>query len=332
MLKKVFKYVLDNGLTLLVKVSNVIPKVSTQLWYNVGSKDEKTGEKGIAHFIEHMIFKGTATLSECDITAITHKLSGYCNAFTSYDYTGYLFDFPSQNWDEALPIMADCMRNCTFKQDFLNSELKAVIQELKLFRDDYTSSLIESMVSAIFYDHPYHHPIIGYKQDLWSLNRKALVDFYNEHYIPNNATLVVIGDVDPEDVYNLVYKNFADIKPNFDYKKTQFYHSPDLMSTNVTLFRDIKQPTLIFSWTIPGLKHKEDYLTEVICQILASGRGSRLYKKLIDIYELATDVSAFHYDLFDQGLLFVYVRPKDVKDAEKIKDIISQEIDKIISS
>src|ERR1700722_10779772 len=118
---KIFTNKLDNGLNILVVEKNNIPKVSIQLWYNVGSKDEKSGEKGIAHFIEHMIFKGTKKLSESDINLITHKLSGTCNAFTSYDYTGYLFDLPTQNWHESLPIMADCMRNCTFKPEFLNS-------------------------------------------------------------------------------------------------------------------------------------------------------------------------------------------------------------------
>ena len=95
--QKVYKKVLNNGLTILVRPTHTIPKVSIQLWYNVGSKDERTGQKGIAHLIEHMIFKGTDTLSESDINMITNKLSGSCNAFTSYDYTGYLFNFPSQH-------------------------------------------------------------------------------------------------------------------------------------------------------------------------------------------------------------------------------------------
>ena len=97
-----------------------------------------------------MIFKGTQKLSECDINLITHKLSGYTNAFTSYDYTGYLYDFPTQNWPEALTILADCMRNATFKEEFLTSELKAVIQELKMYKDEYTTNLIEALVSANF--------------------------------------------------------------------------------------------------------------------------------------------------------------------------------------
>ena len=224
MIRKVFKSVLENGLTVLTLPFKLIPKVSIQLWYNVGSKDEKSGQKGIAHLIEHMIFKGTATLSECDINLITHKLSGYCNAFTSYDYTGYLFDFPTQHWHEALPIMADCMGNCTFKQEFLNSELKAVIQELKMYKDNYTASLIENLISTTFQDHPYHHPIIGYKQDLWSLTRDSLINFYNHHYIPNNATIGVDGDVDHEQVIEIANKNFGHIKPDWRYKKEEFYH------------------------------------------------------------------------------------------------------------
>ena len=166
---RVTKYTLSNGMNVLVLPSHIIPKVSVQLWYYVGSKDEQSREKGLAHLLEHMIFKGTATLSESDINEITHKLSGTCNAFTSYDYTAYIFDFPTQNWQMSLRLLADCMRNCTFKQEHLNSELKAVIQELKMYKDNYTSSLLESMMASIFPDHPYHHPIIGYKQDLWSL-------------------------------------------------------------------------------------------------------------------------------------------------------------------
>src|SRR5579863_5909051 len=100
------KKVLKNGLTVLVHESHIIPKVSIQMWYNVGSKDELLSEKGIAHLIEHMIFKGTDTLSESDINTLVHKLSGSCNAFTSNDYTGYLFNFPTQNWKEALPVIA----------------------------------------------------------------------------------------------------------------------------------------------------------------------------------------------------------------------------------
>ena len=108
-MKKVYKKILPNGLTVLVSPVKLIPKVSLQMWYDVGSKHEKAGERGLAHLLEHMIFKGTKTLSEGDLDSATRKLSGYCNAFTSYDYTGYVFDFPTNHWPVALTLFADCM-------------------------------------------------------------------------------------------------------------------------------------------------------------------------------------------------------------------------------
>lgn len=323
------KYTLKNGLTILVKPLSNIPKVSTQLWYNVGSKDEKNSEKGIAHLIEHMIFKGTTTLSECDINMITHKLSGTTNAFTSYDYTGYLFDFPSQNWHEALPILADCMRNCTFKEDFLTSELKAVIQELKMYKDNYISSITENLLSQMFYDHPYHHPIIGYKQDLWNLNRDNLVNFYEHHYIPNNATLVVVGDVHPEEVYKLAEKHFGQIKPNWDYKKDEYYHTSDLAGSSSQIYREVNQPQVVLSWVVPGVSANKDYVLELLCSVLASGKSSRLYKKLINELELVVEIDAFTYDLFEYGVFLIYFEPKNSSDIDKITEIIYSEIEKI---
>ena len=328
---KVIKKVLSNGLTVLMNPISVLPKVSIQLWYNVGSKDEKTGEKGIAHLIEHMIFKGTKKLTECDISLITHKLSGYTNAFTSYDYTGYLFDFPSQHWEESLTILADCMHNATFKDGHLSSELKAVIQELKMYRDNYTSSLIESLVCTIFADHPYHHPIIGYKQDLWNLKRDALVNFYRRHYIPNNATLIIVGDFNPDKAIERIIKEFGKLVPNPSYAKEEFYHSGDLQTKAVKIYRDVKTPSYICAWEVPGARSGQTYLTDIVCWITATGKGSRLYKKLVDEHKLVTELEAFTYDLYDIGLLFIIFQPKDGVFADDIFKIIHQELHDIAS-
>lgn len=330
--KQVYKKILDNGLTILVRPNHIIPKTSLQLWYNVGSKDEKTGEKGIAHLIEHMIFKGTDTLSESDINMITHKLSGSCNAFTSYDYTGYLFDFPSHQWHEALTIMADCMRNCTFKQEFLNSEMKAVVQELKMYRDNYVSTLIQQMISSIFGDHPYHYPVIGFKQDLWNLKRDALVSFYQKHYIPNNATLVVVGDVDAEEVFAFAQKVFGPIEPNWDYKKEEFYHGTDIENTSIALYRDVSNPTIAWAFTVPGARAGYDYVYDVLSIVLGSGKASRLHKKLQDELQLVTSIETFVYDFFDYGLFYCMFQPKDQRVIEQIKTIFFEEIDAIIAN
>lgn len=325
----IYKKVLENGLTILVRPNHIIPKVSIQLWYNVGSKDENRGQKGFAHLIEHMIFKGTKNLSESDINLITYKLSGTCNAFTSYDYTGYLFNMPTHHWEQALPIMADCMRNCTMEQEYINSEMKAVIQELKMYRDNYASSLVEHMLGAIFHDHPYHYPIIGYKQDLWKANQKALLDFYHTHYIPNNATLVIVGDVEPEQTFDLANKSFGKLKPDFSYRKEQFHHARDLISDNVILYRDVAQPIVMLAWQVPGAQARKDYVLDVLSWILGSGKGSRLQKLLVDDLQLVTELETFAYDLFEYGLFFLFFQPKKIEEIEKIITIIDTEIDTI---
>lgn len=326
-----FKSVLSNGMTVLVRPVHEIPKVSMQLWYNVGSKDEKHGERGIAHLIEHMIFKGTQDLlSESDINMLVHKLSGSCNAFTSYDYTGYLFNMPTHHWREMLPVMADCMQNVRFDKDMLASELKAVIQELKMYRDKYTRTLLEDLLSAIFADHPYHYPIIGFKQDLWNADAELLRQFYKKHYCPNNATLVVVGDVDPCDVVARAEEYFGSIKADQCYAKEKFYHNRDLVTKSVTLHRDIKQPFAALTWRVPGMSEGFDQIISAFELILGRGRSSRLYKKLVHELQLVTSLQVGTDSLFEHSLFFIGFEPKNITDIPRIEAIINDELASIM--
>lgn len=327
---EVHKKILNNGLVVLVKPTHHIPKVSMQILYHVGSKDEKTGEKGLAHLIEHMIFKGTKKLSESDINFITDKLSAYANAFTSHDTTGYVFDFPSQYWQEGIALFADCMQNARFDEQMLNSEMKAVIQELKMYKDAHFSDLLEKMLQAIFSDHPYHYPIIGFKQDLWSVKRDTLFNFYKKHYVPNNAVLAIVGDVDPNEVFAFVEKEFAAIKKDETYQRELFYHGRDLCSTYVTLARDIQQPLGAYAFVLPGKKEKKQYFIKILTALLGQGKTSRLYKKIVDELHLATDFGAFLYSLEDATILCMYCEPSELKNLETIADIIHKEIADIL--
>lgn len=336
----VFKEILLNGLVVLVLPRHDIPKVSMQLFYNVGSKDESIGlwsqdkkkwinECGIAHFIEHMIFKGTEKLSESDINELTAQLSAYCNASTSHDCTAYQFDAPTHHWHEFFPVLADCMKNCTFKQEYINSELKAVVQEIKMYNDDYVSVLIEKMMGAIFSDHPYHHPVIGYKQDLWNLTHDNLRSFYQKHYGPNNAVLVVVGDVDPADVFKRARDCFEAIPPLEDYVKKEFTHTSDITMQNVVLHRDVQQPVVLYCWEVPGARAQQDYLFDIMSWITGAGKGARLYNRLVTEMGIATELQSFVYDLFDRGLFFLYVQPRTVEDIDAIRKIILEEMEKL---
>jgi zinc protease len=320
---------LSNGLTLLVCPKKDAAVVSIQLWYKVGSKHEKSGQRGIAHFIEHMIFKGTDSLTESDINLTTSKLSGMCNAFTWYDYTGYLFDIPVANWDKVLPIMADCMQNCTFQQDHLNSEVKAVIQELKLGKDNYVRHLREDLITNIFESHPYHYSTIGFKQDLWSVNRATLLEFYKKYYTPDNACMVIVGDVDPKAVHEKIEKEFGSIPAGNGWNDEQFYINEDIKTKNLTLYRDVQQSTCVIAYVMPGIVTQNEFELESLTYVLANGRGSRLYKILVDELQVAVSVGAMIYDMFDRAIFFVEFNPKQEADISMIVDRIQQEIDNL---
>jgi zinc protease len=330
MQKQIIKSILDNGMVVLVYPRAMVPKVSMQLWYRVGSKNEKMGEKGLAHFLEHMLFKGTKHLSESDINLITHKLSGYCNAFTSQDATMYLFDVPSQNWDQVLALYAECMQYARLDQQHLNSELKAVIQELKMFQDDYAGVLLENLIASIFTSHPYCYPIIGFKQDLWTLDRDALVRFYKKYYVPNNATLVVVGDVNAHEVLEKAHQIFNAIPAAHEHHKDVSYWHEELAAHRVKLYRPVENPIFICVWVVPGLAQRNDYLANVVMWLLAQGKGSRLYQKIVDERHLATDLSASLQTFFEYGLLILEFQLIHAQVATTIEEIIAQEIAKFI--
>ena len=337
------KKLLSNGLTVLVREVHTLPKVSVQLWVNVGSKDENNAQKGMAHWLEHMIFKGTddsyykntptaLPLSESDINTITHMLSGYTNAFTSYDYTGYLFNMPKQHWHEVFPILADCMVNVALKQEHLNSEMKAVIQELKMNRDSYKRAIMLEMLGDVFSDHPYHYPVIGYKQHLWNLNSSDLREFYKQHYLPNNAALVVVGDVKASEVFELAQKYFGHLKPNPNYKKEQHFFNEDIIAKSVTLYRDVQQPYVMCGFVVPGSNSYTDQLFDALNWVLGASKSSRLYHRLVDQEHLATSVDVGGILLFEHGMYVISFEPVNMAALPRIKEIINEEIDDIITN
>lgn len=324
--------ILDNGLTVIVKQTKSLQPVCLQLWYNVGAKHEqKSGENGLAHWLEHMTFKGTTTLlSESDIPLVTHKLAGYVNAATSFDWTYYTFQLPIARWHEALPILADCMNNCAFSEDTINSELKVVIQELKMNRDNYKRALIEKMVATVFAGHPYHHPIIGYKHDLWSISRETMLNFYKKHYIPNNAVLVIVGNIDPDIAFDYVDKHFKNIPGQNTYKQQEFNFTKEILTHTVKLYRDIKQPYVLLAFLVPGIKNNVNaYIYDILELLLTRGKQSRLTKKLMEKQNLVTSIHSFNLNLFDCDVFMIGYQPKDISDNTKIIDTINKEINKI---
>lgn len=320
---------LSNGMKIVVRPTHKIPRVDAQIWYQVGSKHEGTNEKGMAHLIEHMLFKGTQRLSESDINMITHKLSGYTNAFTSHDATCFVFRFPSNCWQIALDLFADCMENARFDTQMLWSEVKTVIEELRMYKDDYQNMVIQSLLSSIFAEHPYHYPIIGSKQDLAKLDRNALFSFYKKHYHPANATLVVIGDICPDDVFKKAEELFGHIQSPSISSKTNIVIEDDIAHKSVTLYREVTTAWSCYMYVVPGLQDLQGHLIDIASLILGSGRSSRLYKRLVEQEQIAADVESFSLDFFESGIFGITVYPLKEGQFSKIESIIEDEIEKL---
>jgi zinc protease len=324
---------LKNGLKVLLYKDTSRPKVLIQMAYNVGSSIERSYEKGLAHLVEHMIFKGTNKLAEGDIDAIARKYGANFNAFTSHDVTSYYFEVNKANWICFLEILADCMTNSRFEEQHLASELKAVVAELNMYRDDLDSKIAEKALELSFaQNHPYHFPIIGFKEELATMHAKELHDFYNRCYHPNKAALFIIGDIDFTEAASAATELFEPIPNATDVVSPSF--PPSLLepsSINVKIFEEIEQEKLCFFWKIPGQDTVSTALVDVLTELLAGGQNSRIYRKLVDETQVARDVSIQADLMHRAGVMLLFVLPSSSNTSE-IERLLLEELGKILET
>lgn len=325
------KISLKNGMTVLMFKTTTAPKVLVQVAYDIGSFVEGAGERGLAHLIEHMIFKGTDKLSEGDIDAIARKYGATFNAFTSNDITSYYFESNKSNWQPFVQILADCMQNAKFDSEHLASELKAVVQELKMYKDNYWNKVFKKAFELSFpANHPYHYPVIGFQDDLLKLNSENLKKFYKKYYRPERATLFIVGDFDEAEAVSLVTKNFEPILNNGGVSIPEFPKLlPSFTSSSVNFYEDVKNNLLLFYWRIPGLKDENEVLASALSYILGGGQASRFYHKLVDDKKAATSVSVSAVKLMDGGIFGIFVEPVEGK-SDYCQNLIVKELSKVL--
>ncbi len=308
----------ENGATLITYTMPDTCKVSLQVVLDVGSKDESPGELGFAHVIEHMLFKGTSTLSEQDIIAIAAKFGagkigeGF-NAFTSCDTTSYLFDTDSVNWPIFLQILLDCVQNASFDEAHLESELHAIINELKIGETSAGRCLYHALNRTVLHeDHPYHIPTIGTRKVLLQTSRDALVKFYKQHYIPKNVTIIVAGDITHDAVSTLAATlmatqpcaNTLEKKPTHQFPYTE---SRTLNKTHAIFYKDTPHHHISYVWhNTPQLTSTEFAAASCITEIL----NKRLNHYLVDDLNAAHAVSACYYPLQLMGSLRINLIPQ----------------------
>ncbi|TCS73474.1 zinc protease [Sulfuritortus calidifontis] len=288
---------LANGMRVIVKTDARAPVVVSQVWYHAGSMDEGYGETGVAHVLEHMMFKGTPTVPAGEFSRLIAAAGGRENAFTARDHTAYFQTLQKDRLELALKLEADRMVNLTLAPEEFAKEIQVVMEERRMrTEDEPRSRLYEDFMATALKAHPYRHPVIGWMNDLKHMTVADARSWYQRWYAPNNATLVVAGDVEPETVFALAEKYFGPIPARaLPERKTQAEPEQAGMRRVVTR-APAKLPYLIMAWPAPKLADPaqdwEPYALQVLAGVLDGNASARLPQRLVRERKLATDVGA----------------------------------------
>lgn len=317
---------LANGLMVLVVERPQHPVVSSMIWYRVGSRDERGAETGVSHFLEHMLFKGTRRLAKGEIDSITARLGGMNNAFTDYDYTAYYFNFARDRWETAFAIEAERMRECLLDEAEFLREKNVVLEEMRMGDDDPWRELAEAVGSAQFHVHPYHHPVIGWKQDVELLTSRRMRDYYNYHYSPDRAVLVVAGDVRASEVFAAASLHFGKLKSTKTVREAVPSEPPQRGERRIQIERDSPVRRLMIAFRGARCGERADHVLDVLGAVLASGHASRLYVNLLKKLRLAVHVSAENEARLDPGVFWLSVEARDGVGCEEIERALRAQI------
>jgi zinc protease len=286
--------VLDNGLTVLVRDMHEAPVVTVMVWYQVGSADEAAGVTGVSHFLEHMMFKGTDRFAKGAIDRITQSNGGRNNAFTSKDCTAYFFDFASDRWEVALDVESNRMRKCLLDAKEFQSEREVVVEELQRSLDTPWALLDQEMDRRLFPGHAYAHPVLGWREDLAALTRDGMAAYYDRHYVPDNAVLVIAGDVDPERALGAVRARFGAI-PRGPARPARAGTAEVPVAERAF---EIKSPhnldRLLIGYRAVPVRHPDDAALDALAILLGDGKSSRLYRRLVETDRLVSDVGCWN--------------------------------------
>ena len=323
------KTVLGNGLVVLTREVHTSPIVTSMIWYRVGSRNEELGHTGKSHFLEHMLFKGTERFKKGEIDLLTLKNGGANNAFTSHDFTAYYFNFASDRWEVALGIEADRMVNCAFDPEEFEAEKKVVIEELKTGLDSPWGLLLQEEEATAYKVHPYRNPIVGWLQDVERATVEQQQAYYRRYYHPNNAILVVAGDFDTEDVLKKVDRAFGSIPAGAQPEPMLLEEPPQRGERRLIVRWRSKVPRLAIAYHAPKIAAPDSYALQVLAVVLAEGKASRLYQRMVEREHSVTFVSAEYGEAKDPTLFHIRAEGRGDHSINEIEASIHDELTKI---
>ena len=323
---------LENGLQIVaIPMDNNTNVVSVDIFYKVGSRNEVMGKSGIAHMLEHLNFKSTKNLKAGEFDEIVKGFGGVNNAGTSFDYTHYYIKTSSKNTDKSLELFSELMQNLTLKDEEFQPERDVVAEERRWRTDNNPMGYLQFRVfNNTFIYHPYHWTPIGFMDDIKNWTIEDIKDFHSTYYQPQNAIVVVAGDIKKDDVFSYVEKHFKDIKNTKEMPSSVHTVEPKQDGERRAIInKESNVQMLAMTYHIPNFEHKDQIALSALSQLLSSGKSSILQKVLVDEKRLANSVYAYNMELKDPGVFMFMAVANENVDALKIEKEILDIISKI---
>lgn len=322
-----FKTVLDNGLTVLVRETPGSRAATVQFWVRAGSVYEEPQEAGITHFIEHMIFKGTPTRGPGELAGAIESVGGRINAYTSFEYTVYHATLTSRHWQLALDVLGDALLHSSFDEVEIEREKKVVLEEVGMRKDRPNIMLFQEMMTNAFKVHPYRLPVIGSVETISSFSREAVLRYLEKHYHPENFTVIVVGDLDAEVVTGRV-KELMGVIPRGNISQPQLPLDPQQQEPRLfSIVGDIQQPQMALGIPITPFRHPDSPVIDVISEIVGHGETSRLYRSLRDDKGLVYDIHSSAFTPHDPGLFEIFA----TVDGNRLEDALEAALTELFS-
>ena len=327
-------FTLGNGLKVVVIPDHRTPVVTQMIWYKVGSADETPGKSGLAHFLEHLMFKGTAKHPVGEFSQTVLRIGGNENAFTSTDYTGYFQRVPREQLGKMMEFEADRMTGLILKDENVLPERDVVLEEYNMrVANNPEARLTEQIMAALYLNHPYGRPVIGWHHEIEKLNREDALAFYRRFYAPNNATLVIAGDVDANEVRPIAEHTFGEVQPQPAIPEQRIRpQEPAPIAARTVTFADprVEQPKVMRYYLVPSATTAapgESAALDVLGQLMGSGSNSYLYRALVVDQPLAVSASAgYQGTSLDPTQFMITVSPKPGVGFEQIEQVVDRVI------
>jgi zinc protease len=328
-------YRLDNGLRVILSPDRSVPVVAVDVWYDVGSRDERPGRTGFAHLFEHMMFQGSGNVGKGEHMQLIERAGGSMNGTTSEDRTNYFETVPANRLNLGLWLEADRMRSLAVTKENFENQREVVKEERRLRIDNqpYTSSFLHALYTAPYNAKScfaYGHEVIGSMADLNAAETRDVQEFFNTYYTPNNATLTVVGDFDPAEARTLIQKYFSDIRASEPPPPVECTSPFSHLPVRDTI-RDTKAnlPALLHSYGIPQAGHPDAYALSLLASILGSGESSRLHQRLVKQEKAALQVSSSANVRRGPGVFVVFSIANQGVGVDPLQRLADEEIEKI---